>query len=113
MARNVTGIWRLLYTVPSFGIPSQHLPLRSTYNQPFEDRSLSSCCRKSPALVRVVRLNTRLCLPIQSQLPAMGIFTDLVKDSKLKTQYRDGITRHVIETSDRRHGYRKIKKDQR
>ncbi|KAF1965573.1 kinase-like protein [Bimuria novae-zelandiae CBS 107.79] len=39
--------------------------------------------------------------------------TDLVRDSKLKTAHRDGITRHVIETSDRRSGHRRIKRDQR
>lgn len=43
----------------------------------------------------------------------MRTHTDLVKDSKLRTAYRDGITRHVIETSDRRQGHRRIKKDQR
>ncbi|KAK7181704.1 calcium/calmodulin-dependent protein kinase type 1B [Paraphaeosphaeria sporulosa] len=39
--------------------------------------------------------------------------TDLVKDSKLKTEYRDGITQHTILTSDRRNGHRKIKREQR
>lgn len=39
--------------------------------------------------------------------------TDLVRDSKLKTAFRDGITRHTIVTSDHRHGRRMIKREQR
>jgi hypothetical protein len=38
--------------------------------------------------------------------------TDLVRDSKLKTAYRDGITRHTTVTSDPRHGRRMIKREQ-
>ena len=38
--------------------------------------------------------------------------TDLVKDSKLRTAYRDGITRHIIGRSDH-HGRRRLRIDQR
>jgi stalled ribosome alternative rescue factor ArfA len=43
----------------------------------------------------------------------MRLATDLVRDSKLKTTFHDGIFRHVIETGDRGHGGRLIKTDQR
>jgi len=39
--------------------------------------------------------------------------TDLVRDSKLRTTIRDGITRHIIETSDQSGGRRKIKREER
>lgn len=39
--------------------------------------------------------------------------SDLVRDSKLPTQFRGDITRHVIETSGRDRRHRKIKRDQR
>lgn len=38
--------------------------------------------------------------------------TDLVRDSKLRTAYRNGITRHTIEKSDHR-GRRRVRIDQR
>jgi hypothetical protein len=39
--------------------------------------------------------------------------SDLVRDSKLPTSVRDGITRHVIESSGRDRRHRRVRRDQR